>query len=185
MRRDELLHVLRAADGVVNGRVQFVIIGSQAILGTAEPDSHLLVRSMEADLAIDVTNREEAELYADLVSGTIGDGSTFEATFGYHADGVEVQTAKLPEGWRQRLITIAFDAQGNERTALCLSAPDLAVSKLMAGREKDFEFVGAMLDEGLVDAYAVGDLLSTFAAAPAQERAATWLQHRPTGDLKR
>lgn len=34
---------------------------------------------------------------------------------------------------------------------LCLEAHDLAASKLAAGREKDFEFVGALVDAGLID----------------------------------
>lgn len=183
MRRHDLLHVLRAADGVVDGRVQFVVIGSQAILGTTEPGNEILARSMEADLAIIAPTKAEAERYADLVSGTIGDGSPFESTFGYYADGVEITTAKLPAGWEQRLLTITFDAHGNERTAKCLSAADLAVSKLMAGREKDFEFVGAMLDERLVDGGAIIGLLATFPGSPAQERAENWLQHRPPNGL--
>ncbi len=179
MRRDDLLHVLRAADGVAGGRVQFVVIGSQAILGTAEPGNEILARSMEADLAVVAPSKEEAERFADLISGSIGDGSPFEAAFGYYADGVEIGTAILPRGWEQRLIPIVFDAGGTERAAKCLSAPDLAVSKLMAGREKDFEFVGAMLDEHLVEQEAVQELLAGFAGAPEARRAEAWLLNRP------
>ncbi|MDQ3511274.1 MAG: hypothetical protein M3414_06270 [Pseudomonadota bacterium] len=138
MRRDELLHVLRAADGVVNGRVQFVIIGSQAILGTAEPDSHLLVRSMEADLVVDVASLDEAERYADLVSGTIGDGSTFKASLGFHSDEVEVQTAKLPEGWRQRLVAAPANGRLEEVThavgLICDDQHDSGVERESFGR---------------------------------------------------
>ena len=34
---------------------------------------------------------------------------------------------------------------------LCLSPADLAVSKLLAGREKDIDFIRAMLKAGVVD----------------------------------
>lgn len=180
MRRPELLHVLRAADGVANGRVRFLVIGSQAILGTAEPANHILARSAEADLAVLAATEEEATRFADLISGSIGDGSPFESTFGYYADGVEITTAALAPGWESRLIPIDFDAYGAKKSAQCLSALDLAVSKLMAGREKDFEFVGALLDEGLVEAPAVADLLGRLPSSPAQERAGIWLQNRPS-----
>ncbi|MEJ7745234.1 MAG: DUF6036 family nucleotidyltransferase [Luteimonas sp.] len=139
MRRHELLHVLRAADSVTNGRVKFVIIGSQAILGTADPSSHILSRSMEADLAVVPSDEnEDAERYAAIVDGAIGNGSPFASNFGYYADGVEIKTADLAPGWQQRLVEIAYDAYGTTRSAECLSAADLAVSKLLAGREKDF-----------------------------------------------
>jgi hypothetical protein len=49
----------------------------------------------------------------------------------------------LPAGWQERLISICNE---NTRlvTARCLEPHDLAVSKLVAGREKDCEFIAAM-----------------------------------------
>jgi hypothetical protein len=42
-------------------------------------------------------------------------------------------------------------ADAGETVGLCLSPLDLAVSKLLAGREKDIAFVRIMLSHGLVD----------------------------------
>jgi hypothetical protein len=42
------------------------------------------------------------------------------------------------------------DEDGNLR-AYCLEVHDTCVSKLMAGREKDFAFIKELLDRGLVD----------------------------------
>jgi hypothetical protein len=42
------------------------------------------------------------------------------------------------------------DEAGNVR-AYCLEVHDTCVSKLMAGREKDFAFIKELLDRGLVD----------------------------------
>lgn len=178
MRRHELLHVLRAADSVTNGRVRFVVIGSQAILGTTESFNTVLIRSMEADLAVEGNGTDDPKQYADIVEGAIGNGSPFASTFGYYADGVEIETASLAPGWRDRLIPVEYDAYGQTKIADCLSAPDLAVSKLLAGREKDFEFVDAMLAEDVIDTDQIEALLNTVDESPALRRASNWLSSR-------
>ena len=84
------------------------------------------------------------------IEGAIGQGSQFHDAFGYHADGVDFDTAVAPAGWRERLVV--FDPPGAEPgRGLCLEPHDLAASKLVAGRIKDMEFVGALLDAALVD----------------------------------
>jgi hypothetical protein len=40
---------------------------------------------------------------ADLIDGSIGELSMFQAAFGYYARGVTPSTAVLPKGWRKRL----------------------------------------------------------------------------------
>ena len=73
--------------------------------------------------------------------------SDFDSTHGYHADGVGPETAILPSGWKDRLVKIENDNTGGGR-GWCLEVHDLASSKLAAGREKDFDFVDAMLKHG-------------------------------------
>lgn len=142
MTRAQLEHILRAA-GAITGRDEWVVIGSQAILG-ARPDAH-------RDLLVS----EEVDLYApgdahasDLVDGTIGERSPFHETYGYYAHGVGPETAILPSGWRRRAIEVRSEATGGV-TGLCPDPADLAVSKLAAWREKDQEFVAALLRYGL------------------------------------
>lgn len=178
MKREALLHVLRAANEVAGGRVDFLLIGSQAILGAVESDNFTLMRSMEADLAAMTPDQRLAEEVADRVSGVIGEGSDFNERFGYYADGVEMSTAKLAPGWEQRLGTITFDAYGTTKTARFISPEDLAVSKLLAGREKDLEFVQAMLEEAVVQLDAVSELLATVPEDANQLRAGAWLEAR-------
>ena len=61
----------------------------------------------------------------------------------------------LPRGWENRLV--AFTATGTGggqnygRTGLCLHPIDLCVSKLIASREKDHEFVGALIRDNIID----------------------------------
>jgi hypothetical protein len=144
MQRPQLEHIIRAAAGIT-GADQFVIIGSQAILGQfPNPPPELLV-SMEADV---FSLRSTSD--SDLIDGSIGEGSPFHQTFGYYAHGVGEETAVLPVGWKDRLIPVRNENTGGG-TGLCLEVHDLAVSKLVAGREKDLEFTRALLRNGLAD----------------------------------
>ncbi len=134
MRREHLAHLLRAASRVVDRR-DLLVIGSQSVLGTWDEEAlpEAAVLSMEADLA--VFDDPDGEL-ADRISGAIGELSSFDQSFGYHADGVGLETAILPAGWRERLIV--FDPPDAEPgRGLCLEPHDCVVAKLVAGRSKD------------------------------------------------
>jgi hypothetical protein len=87
---------------------------------------------------------------ADLVDGSIGEGSPFHETFGYYAQGVDETTAVLPRGWRDRLIVLR-DQSTRGATGLCLEVHDLVVSKCVAGRDKDRRFAAAAARHGLVN----------------------------------
>lgn len=143
MTREQLEHIIRAACTVADDDT-IVIIGSQAILGAYPEAPPELLVSNEADVY-----PEHHRDRADLVDGSIGEGSPFHDTFGYYAQGVGEETAILPIGWKERLIRIC-----NERTrghiGLCLEPHDLVVSKLVAGREKDLRFARDALRHGLV-----------------------------------
>jgi hypothetical protein len=120
-----------------------VIVGSQAILGAV------------ADAPDEVTVSEELDLYSpederasDLIDGSIGERSPFHETFGYYAHGVGAETATLPARWRDRAVFIRTEATAGV-TGICPHPSDLAISKLAAWREKDREFVGALLRHGI------------------------------------
>jgi hypothetical protein len=144
MQRHELEHLIRAA-GAITGAGEIVVIGSQSILGARPNAPASLLRSSEADL---FTLRDPKD--ADLIDGSIGEGSPFHETFGYYAQGVWEDTAVLPEGWKDRLVSIS-----NENTrgvvARCLEPHDLAVAKLVAGREKDLDFLLEMVRHRMLD----------------------------------
>ena len=59
-------------------------------------------------------------------------------------------TAILPPDWKTRLVAVR-NANTGGATAWCLEVHDLAVSKLVAGREKDLQFVGGLLRHKLVE----------------------------------
>lgn len=142
MTRSQLEHILRAASAIT-GTDRFVVIGSQAILGQHPDPPADLVVSVEADV-FSLRSPEDAE----LIDGSIGEASPFHRTFGYYAHGVGEETAALPAGWRDRLVPLCSPGTGGA-TGLCLEVHDLAVSKLVAGREKDLGYVRSLLGHGL------------------------------------
>ena len=85
-----------------------------------------------------------------LIDGAIGELSAFHQTFGYYAHGVDETTATLPPGWQDRLVPIHNENTGGA-TGWCLEVHDLAASKLVAGREKDLDFVQLMLREKMLN----------------------------------
>ena len=133
MKRSELEHLIRAAGRIAGGR-EIVVIGSQAVLGQFPDAPVALLASMEADLY----PKNDPGL-ADKVDGAIGEGSRFHAQYGYYAQGVGPDTAPLPRGWQRRLVRIE-NSNTDGYAGLCLEVHDLALSKYVAGREKDREF---------------------------------------------
>ncbi len=150
MDRAQLEHVIRAAAAVADDP-DIVVVGSQAILGTAAEAPAALRGSIEAD----VFPRTHPER-ADVIDGAIGEGSIFQDTFGYYAHGVGPETAKAPAGWEDRLVLVEGPGTNSAR-GWCLEAHDLVLAKCVAGREKDLAFTRAALAAGLVG----GDVLRT------------------------
>ncbi len=154
MKRVDLEHILRAASGVT-GESEFIVIGSQSILGRHPDAPRELRESVEADLY--ARHRPDLSL---LLEGSLGELSMFHNTFGYFADGVSPETASLPGGWETRLIPVCNENTGGA-TGWCLDPYDLAFSKLAAGREKDLKFVSALLRHKLVRPSRLARLLET------------------------
>jgi hypothetical protein len=144
MQRSDLEHLIRAA-GAIADDTEIVVIGSQSILGQFPNAPTKLLASAEADLF--PLHRPEL---ADLIDGSIGEGSQFHEVFGYYAQGVSDRTATLPTGWRDRLVRVS---NSNTRgiSGLCLEVNDLAISKYVAGREKDLEFTRELARQHMTD----------------------------------
>lgn len=143
MNRSALEHILRASKGVT-GETEFVVVGSQCILGPHPDAPRVLRQSMEADLY----PKHRPEL-SEMIEGSLGRYSQFNQTFGYYADGVAPTTATLPAGWETRLVKVSNENTGGA-IGWCLEPHDLAYSKLAARREKDLAFVRELLRHELV-----------------------------------
>lgn len=163
MRREDFEHLIAAAANV-SGEDEFVVIGSQAVLGPYPDAPEDLLQSMEADI-YPVAAPEKS----DLIDAALGDGSRFHEAFGFYAHGVGPETAKAPRGWEHRLVRVAVPARlgsGRAPVALCLEPHDLVLSKCAAGRERDWLFARVMLRSRLVD---LDELLARVPALPVDE----------------
>src|SRR3954471_4249949 len=183
MRRDQLEHAIRTACQII-GHDAVVVVGSQSILGSFTEDELPVEATMSAEidiLPLGKDNSETAKL-ADLIEGVAGEWSPFEEQHGFSIDGVDLETAVLPTGWRDRLVrvqnanTAAISGQP-QYTGWCLDKEDLCVAKLCALREKDQNFVAALLDAGLVDPTVIADRLTSLPPhfQASANRAAQWL----------
>lgn len=101
MTREQLEHIVRAA-GALTQEKELVVLGSQAILGAFPHAPEELLKSMEAD-----TFPLAAPEKAELIDGSIGELSPFHETYGYFAHGISPETAKLPQGWSERLVRVS------------------------------------------------------------------------------
>jgi hypothetical protein len=150
---------------------QFVIIGSQALHGKCLDLPYSIVRSAEVDL-IAAKNPDRTEWL-----NAIGVHSPFHESFGYYADPVDESTAKLPKGWKGRLVNLPpGDTEGV--LGLCLDPHDLAISKYVARREKDLEFTRELARRGIV---ARNRLLALVDETPVIEE----VRKRIRGDIAR
>jgi len=139
MKRAEVEHVVKAAGTIANDR-KVLVIGSNAIYGSVQLNDCSFYKSHEVDILFFADNEKKAQ----EVDGAIGEKSNFHVTFSYYAHGVSANTATLPRGWEKRLRILYSENMGHIK-GYCISAEDLAASKLVAGRDKDFTFVIGML----------------------------------------
>ncbi len=147
MKREQLAYLL-ALSSLLGEKADVLVVGSQAILGVV-PENKLpseAVLSVEAD----ITFLDADEEKADRVDVMLGEDSKFHHDFGFYAQGVDVTTASLPEGWRERLVRFPVNLPG-DAAAYCPDLHDLLAAKLAALREKDIIYATALVNAGLVD----------------------------------
>lgn len=163
MTREELEHIIRAS-GAITNQYEFVIVGSQALLGSVPWPQEVFTVSMEADIY-----PLQAPELADVIDGAIGEGSQFHETYGYYAQGVGPETALLPADWMQRVHRVQ-NRNTHDRIGYCLDSRDLFLAKAAAGREKDRDFCRALLAYGHVALEDALALVAKMPLSPAQQR---------------
>ena len=134
MKRQELEHIVRAAAGIT-GEKEFIIVGSQSILGKYPDAPHSLRHSME----VDIYPRDHPEL-AELISGCLGEYSPFHNDIRLLRRRSGPRYVHASAGWENRLVRFANE-NTNGAVAHCLDPLDLAYAKLAAGRPKDLDYV--------------------------------------------
>lgn len=159
MNRKDLEHIIRASADVTN-QYDFIILGSQSLLGPVPHPEEIFKMSAEADIY--PLNAPEL---ADQIDGAIGEGSRFHELHGYYAQGVGPDTAILADGWMDRLHRVQ-NQNTNGRVGFCLDVVDLFLSKAAAAREKDRVFCIALLVHGYVKPH---DALALVPRMPMRE----------------
>jgi len=170
--REQLEHAIRAACDIAEDDAVYVF-GSQAILGE-HPDAP---RTLRQSVEVDVTPRTRMDR-VDAIDGAIGELSVFHETHGFYVHGLPIEeAAKLPKGWRDRVVGVGSPETTGGKMGLCLEGHDLAASKLAAFREKDREFVLVLLKERLVKARTLLARIETLPLAHEERaRRAEWVR---------
>ncbi len=112
-----------------------IIVGSQAIFAITNFPPEIVRKSVECDYLL----RSNFSNLRPYLTEKLGIFSNYQQEKGFFADILGLATVVLPKDWEQRLVELKNDT--DEIIAFCLEIHDVAVSKLMAGREKDFEFL--------------------------------------------
>ncbi len=177
MNRSQFAHTVRAAAAVL-GVNEVLVIGSQAAHASLDKLFPAINRSIETGIAFldDVDGK-----MADLIDGSIGEASQFQAAHGYYAQGVEPKTAILPIGWKKRLVPFS-SAETNGVTAYCLELHDLWISKAIAGRPKDREFCAELIKRRCVNPATLEDRLKKVKGQPPEKiaLARSWIRAIPS-----
>ncbi|MGH9841425.1 MAG: DUF6036 family nucleotidyltransferase [Blastocatellia bacterium] len=143
MKKESLFDLIRRVTEL-SGVTLPIIVGSQTLYSLTDQVPQVVRGSLEADFLL-AGDDSDARL---IVNKELGVTSNFYDTYGYFADGLGLATVSLAPGWRERLQPLKDD--GGKTVAMCLEIHDLAVSKLIAGREKDMPFLCYLLDSQLI-----------------------------------
>ena len=135
MQREQFqLLVTRAAE--VCARHELIVFGSQALHAITENPPLEVIISEECDIWL----QDEPELSAKLTE-ELGADSEFAKSTGIYVDAIPHGLPMVSDGWEHRLV----EKRVGDVLVRCLEVHDLIVSKLAAGRLKDYEFIAAIL----------------------------------------
>lgn len=165
MKKPQLELALSTAGRIARDN-DFIVFGSQSILGTvARPPKQCLV-----SLEVDLYPRRHPQT-AHLIAAELGRRSAFSRKQGFFVDCVTPDLAAFPEGWTERLIPFRTRRTGGV-TGWCVELHDVAASKLAAGREKDLNYVAALLKAGLIKSKILKSRIATLPITPASQNEA-------------
>jgi hypothetical protein len=144
VRKEQLLDLTERVSAITGIEIP-IIVGSQSIYAATEHVPESVRKSYECDFLLLLVPRSA---FTDVME-QVGVASDFQDRTGYHADPVGLATIVLPTGWQERLVPLTNEA-GNVQVH-CLEVHETCVSKLLAGRDKDFAFIKELLDRSLAE----------------------------------
>ena len=144
---DDLLQALLP----ITGERELVMVGSQSVHASTSDVPIEVVMSRECDLLLD-----ESDPLTSAIDEQFGVDSPHAAESSVYVDTVSSTFPFLPDGWEQRLVPFGPAAPHLR----CLEIHDLVLSKLAAGRLKDYELIAVLLDRKLAELAAVRDRIA-------------------------
>lgn len=137
--RKSALHKLIVEFSKLYGSEIPVIAGSRALYAVTDTLPEVARKSIECDFLF-----SPGKLHLrDQIDKQLGIQSDFRSENGFYADGLGLATVTLPDGWETRLRPL--NDENGVLIANCVDAYDIAAAKLVAGRDKDHEFLKSLL----------------------------------------
>lgn len=144
MRKSDLFELIAAIKSIAPQEIP-IIVGSQVVHLVMDFPPEIVRQSIECDfLLVGGKSETRAEINKKL-----GVFSKFQIEHGFYADALGLATVVLPTGWQNRLQDFK-DENGNV-IACVAEIHDIAVSKLIAGREKDFLFLKELFVREIIE----------------------------------
>lgn len=144
MRKSNLFELIREIKVIASDDMP-IVVGLQAVhLVTSFPPD-IVQQSVECDFLF-TSGKSETRI---KVNKKLGIFSPFQLEHGFYADALGLATVILPTGWQERLQS--FKDENGETVALVVEIHDIAVSKLIAGREKDFLFLKYLFLQEIIE----------------------------------
>jgi hypothetical protein len=139
--RDDLARLFARAREL-SGETDYVVLGSLAVLGiTVEVPPR-----MAASIDVDAYSKHDPGRIFELAAA-LGQGSPFEARYGYYLDPIAPAVATLPPDWEERLTRISLSG---DVVAWFLEPNDAAVSKYARMEPRDREWLRPGLHAGIL-----------------------------------
>lgn len=173
MTRDQLADVLSCVSRIAQTR-DVLVYGSQSILGSYSENE--LPPEATGSMEVDIIFFDDPDYdKSSLVDAAIGELSDFHNEYGYYPQGVSITTAKLPEGWEDRLVPYETPRTKPGR-GLCLEPHDCILAKLVRFEQKDVNFAVALVKAGLIDLDILAERVGTLPTHPANiQRTRNWI----------
>lgn len=136
MTLEQFDHICRAAAAIANVKKVYVFGAKAIILWLANAGHPIPLPGFLPSRELDISAGDDK--LDTLIDDAIGELSYFDETFSVYAHGVGLSTFQAPSNWLKRAGKRTEPAIGIE---IIVPHPhDLIISKLVAGRPKDFDF---------------------------------------------
>ncbi|MDZ7363463.1 MAG: hypothetical protein ONB46_22495 [candidate division KSB1 bacterium] len=168
MTLEQFDHICRAAAAVAGVNKVYVFGANAIIPWLFQMGYQIPLPDFSPSRELDVSVGDEK--MDTLIDGSIGELSAFDQTFAVYAHAVGLNAFQAPVNWQQRTDKRKEPVSGVE---IIVPHPhDLIISKLAAGRPKDFDFAASVARLFPMSDDVLKDLVDEFRAAHPQAEAA-------------